>query len=322
MITRIKGKGFKGQDFDDSIGRLTLFIGENGAGKSARSQAIALAVQGFIPGQGKTNQAIFEMGAEIGQDRFSVEVDTSHKVSFYRRWLKKPDTGSVSVDLLVNGRKASAQVFDSEMGRCGGYAVADLSMFMGLSDRKKIDEMFSLYPPSGELSGIERQLIDKREALNKNHQKMKGAENTQVRLRSQRSEIRLPSMPLGECKSEYERGAADLAMLRDELKRAEENARGAELFQFPKPETKAPGITVDEYKEKMKRGEIPLRGSALAVANPVETNLVEEAVADWRETAINSLKAVLDVINRAGCDGCAAILAVKREIKKIRGAAA
>ncbi len=314
MITRIKAKGFKGQDFDNAIGQLTIFTGENGAGKSARVQAIALAVQGFIPGKGKTNQSIFEAGVGNGGDRFAVEVNTSHKVSFYRRW-KKQDTGSVSMDLLVNGRKASTQVFESEMGRCGGYAVADLSLFMGLSDRKKIDEMFSLYPPTGELSGIERQLIDKKEGLNKNIQKMKGAESAYTRLQSQRAGIEVPEKPLGECKVEYEQWAAELGTLREALRQAEVVERSkqtiAEVFDFPDP-----GIIAPRRNEG--KANVPMAEMAV---NQVETGQVEEDVDDWRETAINSLKAVLDVINRAGCEGCAAILAIKREIKKIKGVA-
>ncbi|MEW6505491.1 MAG: ATP-binding protein [Chloroflexota bacterium] len=277
MITRIKGKGFKGAEFSDPVGRLTLFIGPNGAGKTARSQALALAIQGWITGQSKTHQAIYQMGAVDGNDRFAVEVETSHKVAFYRRWIRKPD-GTVSVDFLVNGRKATAQAFAAEMARCGGYAVADVSTFMALSDRKKIDEIFKLYPPADDFEEIDRRLEAKREEMNKAAQRLRSLESWLERLIDNKKKLPEPSRSLENCKA-----------IRNEL-------------------------IAQEAAMQRTHGQIA-NGSENSAPNPSKEPAEQ---ANLRETVRRAFQAIADAMQRAGCSSCAAALVLKREAKRIQ----
>jgi hypothetical protein len=302
MITKIKGKGFKGTDFIDSIGRLNLYIGPNGSGKTARSMAVALAVQGYVPSQGKTNQAIFQAGASPDSDRFAVEVESNYKVSFYRRWLKRGD-GTVTVDVLVNGRKASTQVFAAEMARCGGgYVIADISLFMGLSDRKKIDEIFRLYPPDDDMANIEQELEEKREALNRCQQQFKNAEKIWERLTNQKERLEQPQMPLEDCKSEYDA----LSMRLIELRRAaqeEQNRHQQETHINLKPDV----IPSDIGKD----------------VAPSDTGRKDwQPIGGLRQMAIDALETVLKTMMQAGCTSCAAGLIAKKQLKRIRGAEA
>ena len=49
MITNIIAKEFKGLTFEQPLEQYNLFYGPNGIGKSARTQALALAVMGYNP---------------------------------------------------------------------------------------------------------------------------------------------------------------------------------------------------------------------------------------------------------------------------------
>ena len=54
-IAKIFGQDFKGLKFEQELSHLNLFIGPNGVGKSARCNALMLAVMGYIPGVAKQN---------------------------------------------------------------------------------------------------------------------------------------------------------------------------------------------------------------------------------------------------------------------------
>lgn len=50
-ITRLSATNFKGGTFEEQLGIVTIFTGPNSACKSARVEALALAVTGYIPGE-------------------------------------------------------------------------------------------------------------------------------------------------------------------------------------------------------------------------------------------------------------------------------
>lgn len=62
-IKSIYAKNLKGQDFTDLLEPLTLITGPNFSGKTSRLLAIRLAILGWDPSIGKTNQAIFALSS-------------------------------------------------------------------------------------------------------------------------------------------------------------------------------------------------------------------------------------------------------------------
>ena len=101
MITRVFAAGFKGGDFDQPLGKHTLILGANGAGKSSRTEALMLAANGAIPGGPKTNPDIF---AAFGNgDDMTVGFDMGG-FTFEREYTRKRD-GSITQVYKVNGKK-------------------------------------------------------------------------------------------------------------------------------------------------------------------------------------------------------------------------
>ena len=148
MITKVTAKGFKGCDFAQELSGRTIFFGPNGAGKSARSQALQLAVNGGIIGVGKTNDDILSAFGEGDKLVVGVEIDGKY---LFERGFVRGASGSVSQGYKAGGVKVSKDYFMKALGESGAPVVLNVADFMGLSDQKKIEALFQLYPPAGDV---------------------------------------------------------------------------------------------------------------------------------------------------------------------------
>jgi DNA repair protein SbcC/Rad50 len=107
-IKRIKAVGIKGGDFEHELGGVTLVSGKNFTGKTARLEAVRLALMGYLPELGKAN------GATMGLARngsLQVEAEFNDGRSIWRSWNRSktgvkaeaglagfPDTPAVLID--------------------------------------------------------------------------------------------------------------------------------------------------------------------------------------------------------------------------------
>lgn len=171
MIVKIQGKYFKNiPEFDQPLGRLNLICGPNGSGKSARTDALQLLLMGHILGVGKKNQDIHAACSAPDNDKIFVGctiADANGKpTKFLKRYAKDPETGSVSLVYHVRDTKASATAYASALGSCGAPKIVDPDVFMGLSGPKQISELFSLFPPDGDLASLNMRIAEAKERVN------------------------------------------------------------------------------------------------------------------------------------------------------------
>lgn len=92
-LVSISAKNLKGASFELTIKPATFMVGENYVGKTARADAITLALVGYLPELGKTNEATF--GLSSGKDmsvlaKFQDEDGNELKIS--RRWFLSGDS--------------------------------------------------------------------------------------------------------------------------------------------------------------------------------------------------------------------------------------
>ena len=186
MITMVIGSNFKGLTFEQPLGRLNLLVGPNGSGKSARTQALILAVMGYIPGGAKKNAEI--LGAYGTEDFMSVGFKTD--ILFERGFARSGD--SVSQKYGISGGRAKEGEFQKALGLHGNPRIVDISAFMELSDQKKIDAVFSLYPPAGDVNKIQGEIDGLREKINTLNAKAKSSEAAAARLVAAK-----PALPAG-----------------------------------------------------------------------------------------------------------------------------
>lgn len=136
-LIRIKATNFKGLSFDEPLSPLTIFVGSNFAGKTARTDAIRLLLLGYLPELGKTPRATFGLasGAEmIVEGEFD---DGLVRYSMRRRFYLKGDT--VRQDAEIPAR------FSGVGGGLENFAVMlDASVYFSLSDRERVNYVFGL----------------------------------------------------------------------------------------------------------------------------------------------------------------------------------
>jgi hypothetical protein len=317
MITKVSADGIKGlPKFEQPLSRLNLLTGQNGVGKTARADALTLAVLGYIPGSAKKNNEI--LSTYGAGDKLHVAFETEDRTHFYRRFCREGD--SVSQNLMLNRKKANAKEFAAAMA---GVKVFDLKAFMDLSDRAKIDWISALFPPSENLAAIDEQIESQKAKQNSLTAKIRALDDMKARLNSARAEINLPAGTLaevaGQIREMEERHHATqkhLEQVRIEAARAEAEVKAkTELREEVKAEVKA------EVQSEVWQQQQTQQQTVQEQLQQTRTNFDNsKQIARERGSFefYESLKAILATMQRTDCDACAAALVCKREIRKYK----
>ncbi len=215
MITKIMAVGLKGLDFAYDLSKHNLITGPNGVGKSAITDALVLTVEGKAPGAGKTNQAIMDAFATGNKMHVGV---VSNDIPFERRFVRN-NAGKVTQKFIVSNHPVSKEQFITKFAEAGKPTIVNLSEFLALSDEKKIDAIFALYPPQGDLVGLQDEIEKAQGKLNERVSSIKNTENIIEKLSADKAEIELPAGTLAEVQEEIESTLAEVNLARGNLKR-------------------------------------------------------------------------------------------------------
>jgi len=301
VISSVHAHNLKGATFTAPLGARTIVVGPNGAGKSSRSQALQLAVLGYVPGIGKRNQDIMD-ALHDGQGR-DLRVGVTLDGRKLERRFTRSKVGAVSQDLLVGGVKAKPAEFAQEFA---GVGVIDISAFLALSDQKKIDEVFRLFPPAGDVKSIGEQIATLASRLNETERKEREALSTISAIQAQKARAELPAGTMADKTAEVARAEQDLKQAREELHaanleaaRAEERERAMDQERTPPPVQPAN----------------PTTGFSGTPRTP-DAPAARQPVAHVDVAAV--LERVLAAMDRSGCEVCAARMVIKSELAKAR----
>jgi DNA repair exonuclease SbcCD ATPase subunit len=344
MITKIVGVNIKGLSFTQEIGPLTLFIGPNGAGKSARSQALILALLGYIPGAGKQNAEILDNYGDGKEMAVGVEINDH---LFQRKYARSGD--SVSQAYGVGGKKRSKEQFSQAMFEVGRPVAIDIGAFMDLSDNKKIDAVFDLYPPETDISKIVADIEDTKTKINALMVKAKSTEDAAARLTTARAQIEKPVGTLADISAQIAETEKSLAQARQDLQEAEieeqrlkavaeekERADKAIKEAEDKAAIEARRKLLQEQAEQLKAADEkkpeptkdtiingPIRRIGQGAGPFPETKpAIGETKIPEAETVEASIQKILNALNGSGCTACAARLVAIRELRKYQRKAA
>lgn len=303
MINEIRATCFKGFSFKQNLGQNTLFVGPNGSGKSARSQALILALTGYIPGTGKkTNADILENYGS--SDTLVVGIKIGETI-LERGFVRKGD--KVSQGFKVNGKAAKEAEFSKALGIAGAPLAVDISAFMALSDAKKIDAIFDLYPPESDINKIVADIDAAKENINNWTATKDKKEGALQQLTTARATMQLPMGTLADTVARINDTEEKLNRARNDLKQAEIDA--------------AKEKAVNEERERM--NSIPTLMNSYGEGDAKTETKVQSAAPDQQvssptpaSTAAISIQTIIDTLNRSGCSICAARLVAVRELKK------
>ncbi|MCE5212644.1 MAG: AAA family ATPase [Deltaproteobacteria bacterium] len=334
MITELTARDFKGLNFTQPVTKKTIFLGKNGVGKSARTQALTLALLGYIPGNGKTNDEIL---SSFGSSDVVVVGFTLDGTKFERAWGRTAN-GSVKEAFKVDGTKISKETFVSTLGAKGNPKIFDLSLFLELSSQKCINYIMSLYPCGEDLSGLDTMIETQKKNINTMEDKARTTEKAAAVLTANRAAMQLPAGSLAETiaeieKTEKEIETAQADLNEAKLQKAKEDQKkeitAAVTEKVTKEVTeKVSKQFVDEAasipKEVFDRPPLPAGGASVIHTTGVfpELELKPGKVIFTPPPENVSSKLflynILTAMDAAGCEVCAARMIIKKELRGMR----
>lgn len=324
MIELVRGKNFKGRDFEQKLSQHNLFVGPNGSGKSSVSQALQLTIAGQIVGYDKTgNQSIH--AAFASADKMTVGVAIDGK-SFSRTYsLQK--SGSVTVNHACGGTRAKAETYSTELGKAGAPVVVDVAAFLSLSDAKKLEALRTRFPMGEDLDELSSDIdaIDRK--IKTQQADIRANENAIRQLRSSRPD--LPAGSLSEISGEIEIVEAQLqdaqaGLQAIEKREAEEAAATRAVEEERRKQTReemqrgvpseAPTATHAAMQDKDIPPDVVDRQGARAAVNRLKSRMDHVVHPDPAQ----SILAIISAMEKTGCSVCAAKMVAKRELNRYR----
>ena len=319
MIEHIKTKGFKGFDINEPVHPKTIYTGKNKSGKSSRSQAIALTILGYIPFAAKTNKKAADILNDFGVGDSLTTAITLNGVEFERHF-SRAGSGSVSQRLRVDQKKVSAQDFAVDLSRAGDPRIVDVNDFMLMSDQKKIDVLFSLFPPAEDMKSLESKIDKAKTTVNELQAKERTFLSVIQRLTASKNDIQLPAGSLPEIRANIEKITGQVKDAQNNLKQieideAKETAKAdqkkSSQAEFDRiMESKEGPFVPGNHTEKIKH-----------VVNQADFNVTNQGGGLRTRIeleAMKSIQKIIDTMLDAGCDVCAGLIVAKAELRRFK----
>ena len=263
MLTSISAKGFRGLEFDQSLSPKTLFVGNNGAGKSARSDAAIFLLTGSLPGKALPDLILDTYGSDN-----KMSVGGRINGTRFDRILSRDKKGTVTQTMMLNTRKAKKEEFAVALVEAKAPKVVDLSAFISLSNQKKIDYIFELFPPAEDLGKLKDEIQALQEKINAKHADIRDGEKLIASLTETKAGMQLPSGTLAETRAAIEKALEAHKESSKQIKALEIEAAKAEAKKKADAEAeeqrkadiaKAEAKLRHEHEERQKKREAEIR---------------------------------------------------------------
>jgi len=324
MIQHIKTKGFKGFDINEAVHDKTIYTGKNKSGKTSRGMAIALTTLGFIPFAAKVNKKPADILNDFGAGNTLTTSIICNDVEFERHF-SKSSKGSVSQRLRVDKKKVSASDFAVALSNAGNPKIIDVVDFMSMSDQKKIDTLFTLYPPKTDLKDLDSKIDKTKSTVNELQARDRATASVIQRLTASKAEIELPAGSLAETKAEIEKLTNQVKEAQDDLKQLEIEQASAEAAENAKTEQKKASQAA--FDKIMQENTEPFKAPETKHTREEVENLVDFVKKDLTpqidrealkagQLAKQSIHKIINTMLDAGCKTCAALLVAKMELRR------
>jgi hypothetical protein len=133
-LTKVRAWNIKGTSFELTLDEMTIFRGENMVNKTARLEAIALVLLGYVPAYGKEHSKTFGLcsGREL-----KVEGEFDDGTQLRRRWYAKGNSVRCEEELPPAFREANREQL---------AVMLDADVYLGLGPTARIDYVFANVP--------------------------------------------------------------------------------------------------------------------------------------------------------------------------------
>ena len=315
MIEHIKTKGFKGFDISEPVHPKTIYTGKNKSGKSSRSHAIALTILGYIPFAAKTNKKAADILNDFGVGDSLTTAITLNGVEFERHF-SRAGSGSVSQRLRVDQKKVSASDFAVDLSRAGDPRIVDVNDFMLMSDQKKIDVLFSLFPPDADLKSLESKIDNAKTTVNELQAKERTFLSVIQRLTASKNDIQLPAGSLPEIRANIEKLTGQVKDAQNNLKQIEIDEAKETAKADQKKSSQAEFDRIMESKE----GPFVPREKSFEKQKLEFTDLADNSkfITGTELEAMKSIQKIIETMIDADCSVCAALMVAKSELRRFK----
>ena len=325
MIDKVVAVSFKGLEFSFDLKRLNLVVGPMGCGKTSISDTIELTATGRIEGAGKTNQAI--MDAFATDPKMHVGVGSNDR--FFERRFIRNKAGKVTQKFRAGNAIVTKEDFTTTFAVAGRPTIFNLKAFMDLSDEKKINKIFELYPPEGDVFALNERITESADEINLLNAEITKTEGVIEKLTVDQATFELPAGTLAEVKQAIERTTAEVMLVRKnfiaqlkketEAEAKEKAEKEAEAKEEHRPQLGGhPGYTArnsEDFPDPTKEAGITdyttTSGSPEHEEAPLRVEITD------RDDAIALVQSIIDTMDKAGCTVCAAKLVAKQALKKL-----
>jgi hypothetical protein len=130
-ITKLKAVGLKVADIEMDLKPITVVVGDNFAGKSARLEAVRLVLLGYLPEHGKTNAATFGLARGA---RMEVEAEMDNGIVLCHLW---------------ETTRGTVKHTSSDKENVTPPAMLDPSVYFALGDKDRLRYVFGLAGQTG-----------------------------------------------------------------------------------------------------------------------------------------------------------------------------
>jgi len=342
MIDKVVVVGFKGLELSIDLKRLNLAIGPMGCGKTSISDTIELVTNGRIPGAGKTNQAI--MDAFASDDKMFLGASVNNQ--FFERRFIRAKSGKVTQKFRAGNTLVTKEDFTTAFAVAGRPVLFNLNQFISLSDEKKINEVFKLYPPRGDVFSIHEKIDEATESINTIRALITTTEGLIEKLTVDQAKAELPPGTLAEIQQELGRNEAEITLCSKNINRqtkieAEAEAKEAqekreaetkqeEPKEAPRTQLGGPVTHTARNSEDFQEPSEPVgtlspgKDYPTVAPDPAPKYGTKEYAKEMVKQTDNNdaamlIQDIIDTMDKAGCSVCAAKLVAKQAIKKLRG---
>ena len=171
QISKIEMNGFNGINCPHNLGQHTLFLGKRGSGKSSSYKALKFCLQPIA----STNlpKEFSAHYAEASQtEKFSVTLTTDDGQTFTRELIRNAKN-EVKQRFLSND-KALSKIQEANFLQDLGITLPDIDNFLEMSDQKKIEHLFKIFPCEVDVEKLTDQIDRSKEQENELQRKILG----------------------------------------------------------------------------------------------------------------------------------------------------
>lgn len=321
MITNIKTKGLHGPDISQPCSKKMMFYGPNRSNKTTRTNIIHLCLNGFISSAHRVCKKPVDILNQYAKGDFLTSAIEINETEFEFH-ISRDSKGKTSRRFRIDKKKYSEKEYMTELALSGNPKIIDLESFIQMSDAKKIDQLFKLYPAKVDIKKLNSDIEKKNAKISRYKADIETKKAVIRENEKSKQLIELPAGTLADIKDELENHRIAYQGTRDKITeiKAKEKAKQEMVVESEKNV----GLVKEDFLTEQQSNaiynqEAPVPGGTFPGIDEKQSNTELELI-NAKQDCVISLQKILKSMNDSGCSMCVAAMVCKKEIREAKNA--